>query len=155
MGVGRDRPGRGLERDLPGPGLNVWNYNNYTSPLNNKFGRRASWYNAASLHTGGVNFVFADGSVRFVQQTIDIPNLTRLSRMADGEVISNLLAGRAAGRERVDGDGSVDTATVGYCILALERRSHAAIALPRGGGLGLGFLGCGGDGLSGSPSRGR
>jgi prepilin-type N-terminal cleavage/methylation domain-containing protein/prepilin-type processing-associated H-X9-DG protein len=73
----------------PNQGLNIWNYNNSTNALNNKPGRRASWYNAASLHTGGVNFVFGDGSVRFIQQTIDIPNLTRLSRMGDGEVISN------------------------------------------------------------------
>jgi prepilin-type N-terminal cleavage/methylation domain-containing protein/prepilin-type processing-associated H-X9-DG protein len=73
----------------PARGLNIWNYNNNTNALNNKFGRRASWYNAASLHSGGVNFVFGDGSVRFIQQSIDIPNLTRLSRMSDGEVISN------------------------------------------------------------------
>jgi prepilin-type N-terminal cleavage/methylation domain-containing protein/prepilin-type processing-associated H-X9-DG protein len=73
---------------FPAQGLNIWNYNNNTSPLNNQVGRRASWYNAASLHTGGVNFVMADGSVRFIQQSIDIPNLSRLSRMADGEVIS-------------------------------------------------------------------
>jgi prepilin-type N-terminal cleavage/methylation domain-containing protein/prepilin-type processing-associated H-X9-DG protein len=75
---------------FPAQGLNIWNYNNSTNALNNKPGRRASWYNAASLHPGGVNFVFADGSVRFLPQTIDIPTLTRLSRMADGEVISTL-----------------------------------------------------------------
>jgi prepilin-type N-terminal cleavage/methylation domain-containing protein/prepilin-type processing-associated H-X9-DG protein len=75
---------------FPAQGLNIWNYNKNPSPLNNQFGRRASWYNAASLHTGGVNFVFADGSVRFIQESIDIPNLTRLSRMGDGEVITNL-----------------------------------------------------------------
>src|SRR5262245_21486450 len=75
---------------FPAQGLNVWNYNNNTSPLNNKFGRRASWYNAASLHTGGVNFGFRDGSARFLPQTIDVPTLTRLSRMADGEVTGNL-----------------------------------------------------------------
>jgi prepilin-type N-terminal cleavage/methylation domain-containing protein/prepilin-type processing-associated H-X9-DG protein len=75
---------------FPATGLNVWNYNNNTNPLNKKRGRRASWYNAASLHPGGVNFVFADGSVRYISQTIDVPNLTRLCRMADGEPISNI-----------------------------------------------------------------
>jgi hypothetical protein len=30
----------------------------------------------------------ADGSVRFIQDSIDLPNLTRLSRMADGDVIT-------------------------------------------------------------------
>ncbi|HET6572863.1 MAG TPA: DUF1559 domain-containing protein [Fimbriiglobus sp.] len=75
---------------FPAQGLNIWNYNNSTNALNNKPGRRASWYNAASLHTGGVNFVYADGSVHFLNQSIDAPNLTRLSRMADGQVITNL-----------------------------------------------------------------
>ncbi|MSR33084.1 MAG: DUF1559 domain-containing protein [Gemmataceae bacterium] len=75
---------------FPAQGLNVWNYNNNTNALNKTPGRRATWYNAASTHTGGVNFVFADGSVRFVAESIDIPNLTRLSRMADDEVITNL-----------------------------------------------------------------
>jgi prepilin-type processing-associated H-X9-DG protein len=68
----------------PAQGLNVWNYNN----VSNQYGKRASWYTAASLHTGGVNFVMADGSVRFIQESIDLPNLTRLCRMADGDVIT-------------------------------------------------------------------
>jgi prepilin-type N-terminal cleavage/methylation domain-containing protein len=71
----------------PRQGLNIWNYNNHASPLNNTRGRRASWYNAASLHPGGVQFVLADGAVRFISETIDIPSLTNLSRMADGQVI--------------------------------------------------------------------
>jgi prepilin-type N-terminal cleavage/methylation domain-containing protein len=72
---------------FPGQGLNIWNYNNSASALNNTRGRRASWYNAASLHPGGVQFVLADGAVRFISETIDIPSLTNLSRMADGQVI--------------------------------------------------------------------
>ncbi len=71
---------------FPAQGLNIWNYNNNPAP-NNTPGQRASWYNAASLHTGGVNFVFADGSVHFINQTIDVPSLTYLSRMSDGQVI--------------------------------------------------------------------
>ena len=89
VSVGIDPVG-GWNRTFPARGLNIWNYNNSTNARNNKRGTRASWYNAASLHPGGVNFVFADGSVRFVAQTIDIPNLTRLSRMADGEPITNV-----------------------------------------------------------------
>jgi prepilin-type N-terminal cleavage/methylation domain-containing protein/prepilin-type processing-associated H-X9-DG protein len=89
VSVGIDPVG-GWNVTYPATGLNVWNYNNNTSPLNNVPGRRATWYNAASLHTGGVNFVMADGSVRFIQQSIDVPNLTRMCRMADGEVIDNM-----------------------------------------------------------------
>jgi prepilin-type N-terminal cleavage/methylation domain-containing protein/prepilin-type processing-associated H-X9-DG protein len=73
----------------PAQGLNVWNYNN-NPPPNNTIGQRASWYSAASLHTGGVNFVYADGSVHFISQTIDVPSLTYLSRMSDGQVIPNV-----------------------------------------------------------------
>ncbi len=73
----------------PHQGLNIWNYNNNPSPPNNLPGQRASWYNAASLHTGGVNFVYADGSVHFISESIDVPSLTLLSRMADGQVIPN------------------------------------------------------------------
>jgi prepilin-type N-terminal cleavage/methylation domain-containing protein/prepilin-type processing-associated H-X9-DG protein len=75
---------------FPPSGLNVWNYNNNTSPLNKQRGRRASWYNAASLHTNGVNFVFADGSVRFLPESIPVATLTLLSRMSDGQVITNM-----------------------------------------------------------------
>jgi prepilin-type N-terminal cleavage/methylation domain-containing protein/prepilin-type processing-associated H-X9-DG protein len=74
----------------PARGLNIWNYNNNPSPLNNVRGRRASWYNAASLHPGGVNFVFADGSVHFIRDSIDIQSLTYLTTMADGQVIQNV-----------------------------------------------------------------
>ncbi|MBN9119618.1 MAG: DUF1559 domain-containing protein [Planctomycetes bacterium] len=73
----------------PAQGLNIWNYNN-AAPPNGAFGRRATWYNAASMHPGGVNFVYADGSVRFIQQTIDVPSLTYLCQMADGQVIPNV-----------------------------------------------------------------
>jgi len=89
VSVGIDPVG-GWNVTYPANGLNIWDYNHSTNALNNKPGRRASWYNAASLHTGGVNFVFADGSVRFIQQTIDVPTLSLLSRMADGQVITGL-----------------------------------------------------------------
>jgi prepilin-type N-terminal cleavage/methylation domain-containing protein/prepilin-type processing-associated H-X9-DG protein len=74
----------------PPRGLNIWNYNNSTNVRNNVRGTRASWYNAASLHSGGVNFVYADGSVHFIRESIDIQSLCRLTTMGDGQVIQNL-----------------------------------------------------------------
>lgn len=71
---------------VPATGLNVWQYYVYP-PVK---GSRASWYTAASLHPGGVNFVLADGSVHFISQSIDVPSLTYLCRMGDGQVIPNM-----------------------------------------------------------------
>ena len=40
-----------------------------------------------SLHPGGCNFVFCDGSVRFLKETIDAKVFSSLSTRAGGEVI--------------------------------------------------------------------
>lgn len=40
-------------------------------------------YSAASYHTGGVNAVYADGSVRFISETVDTGNLTGISDIAN------------------------------------------------------------------------
>jgi prepilin-type processing-associated H-X9-DG protein len=42
----------------------------------------------ASQHTGGVQFVFADGSVRFISDNIDMATYANLGDKADGNVIS-------------------------------------------------------------------
>jgi prepilin-type N-terminal cleavage/methylation domain-containing protein/prepilin-type processing-associated H-X9-DG protein len=41
-----------------------------------------------SLHPGGVNFLFGDGSVRFLKQTIDMGVYRALSTIKGGEVVS-------------------------------------------------------------------
>lgn len=72
----------------PSTGINVWNYNNSTNVLNNKRGTRASWYIAASLHSGGINSARGDGSVNFIAQTIDLQTLTYFCRISDGQVVN-------------------------------------------------------------------
>ncbi len=54
--------------------------------------RRVNWMDAqghASYHPGGAQFVFADGSVRFVNDTIDYPTYCLLGDRADGMTIPN------------------------------------------------------------------
>jgi prepilin-type processing-associated H-X9-DG protein len=42
-----------------------------------------------AFHTGGANFLFSDGSVHFINQSIDIRTLAYLVTMSAGEVIDN------------------------------------------------------------------
>jgi prepilin-type N-terminal cleavage/methylation domain-containing protein len=42
---------------------------------------------AGSLHTGGLQVVLADGSVRFISENLDATTQTNLHRMADGAVL--------------------------------------------------------------------
>ena len=42
-----------------------------------------------SYHSGGANFLFADGSVHFVQETIDLWTFGWLGHRSDGEVVGN------------------------------------------------------------------
>jgi prepilin-type processing-associated H-X9-DG protein len=45
-------------------------------------------YPASSSHPGGVNVLFADGSVKFIKSTISYPTWWALGTKGDGEVIS-------------------------------------------------------------------
>ena len=44
---------------------------------------------ATSLHSGGVNVCFADGSVHFIKSSISLPTWWGLGSRASGEVISS------------------------------------------------------------------
>jgi prepilin-type N-terminal cleavage/methylation domain-containing protein/prepilin-type processing-associated H-X9-DG protein len=45
-------------------------------------------YAARSMHPGGANVTLADGSVRFISQTINLPTWQALGSIAGGEVVS-------------------------------------------------------------------
>jgi prepilin-type N-terminal cleavage/methylation domain-containing protein len=46
-----------------------------------------TWMSPGSLHTGGMQVVLADGSVRFISENIDQTTQTRLMTMGDGQVL--------------------------------------------------------------------
>jgi hypothetical protein len=54
-------------------------------------GLAASWSVPSSLHTGGCNFICADGSVHFISQNTSTGVMTQLSTVAGGEVVEAAL----------------------------------------------------------------
>ena len=42
-----------------------------------------------SLHSGGVNFVMADGSVKFIRDSVDLLTFQNLGSVSDGQALSN------------------------------------------------------------------
>jgi prepilin-type processing-associated H-X9-DG protein len=62
-------------------------------PLNQRFNtdpNNSSYcYGFSSKHPGGGNFAFADGSVRFFKDTININIYRALSSRAGGDVVSS------------------------------------------------------------------
>ena len=66
-------------------GINVWDVpSGSTTP---DVGNLNSWGQVGSLHTGGCHFAFADGSVHFVSENINLTVLRRLATMADGNPV--------------------------------------------------------------------
>jgi prepilin-type N-terminal cleavage/methylation domain-containing protein/prepilin-type processing-associated H-X9-DG protein len=63
------------------------NWQQPSAPLGCRFGAAAKGF--VSLHPGGANFAFADGSVRFVKQSISLVVYVALGSRAGGEVISS------------------------------------------------------------------
>jgi prepilin-type N-terminal cleavage/methylation domain-containing protein/prepilin-type processing-associated H-X9-DG protein len=77
----------GIDPTIWGSGLNKWSTNWNTLPSKHR-GVLESWAYAGSMHPGGVQFAFADGSVRFIRETTDVTTLGRLAAMADGQVVN-------------------------------------------------------------------
>ncbi len=67
-------------------GINNW-FCSYCTPTE-VYGTLASWGQAGSLHPQGCHFGMADGSVRFVNQSVGQTTLRNMSTMAEGVVAS-------------------------------------------------------------------
>lgn len=63
--------------------FNDWTYSGVSYPP----GRLGSWAYAGSTHSGGLNVLMADGTVRFVSENTDATTRIRLGYMADGNPI--------------------------------------------------------------------
>ncbi len=74
-------------------GINIWPccpWNSWaTSPIPGKRGKLGEWGSAGSLHPAGCMFALADGSVRFVNQNIDVTTLESLATCGNGEVLGD------------------------------------------------------------------
>ena len=66
-------------------GINWWGAGAIPDPA---IGMLAYWGQMGSLHLGGANAVFADGSVHFLNEDTDLTMLQHLAAMADGELVT-------------------------------------------------------------------
>lgn len=68
-----------------GDGINNWDHPSNLVPP--KFGRLGSWGRAGSLHPGGCNAAYADGSTRYFAETTDKIVTRNLVTIADGATV--------------------------------------------------------------------
>jgi prepilin-type processing-associated H-X9-DG protein len=79
--------GMGTGTTVVPPNGTIWNGCRFNdSPTGNADG--SAYVNATSYHPGGVNVCFADGSVKFIKNSIYIMTWMGLGTRAGGEVIS-------------------------------------------------------------------
>ena len=64
---------------------NSWSCSSSTDTLNNTIGA----YGASSRHSGGVNVLFGDGSVKFIKDSISLPTWWAIATRAGEEVVSS------------------------------------------------------------------
>ncbi|MFG0262425.1 MAG: DUF1559 domain-containing protein [Novipirellula sp. JB048] len=85
--------GHGVDLTYP-QGLNFNKCCSWYSPPFAEPGARPSrlgdWSTSGSLHPGGAQFTFADGSVHFLSDSVDLLILQRLAYIADGEVVPEI-----------------------------------------------------------------
>ncbi|MCZ2343813.1 MAG: DUF1559 domain-containing protein [Bacteroidales bacterium] len=76
------------------PGINLWHLptvdpNWQNPPYTPVIGRTRTWWAAgASMHTGGANFCFGDGAVKFISDKTDLATFRALCTMANGDIAS-------------------------------------------------------------------
>ncbi|MCE9561926.1 MAG: DUF1559 domain-containing protein [Planctomycetes bacterium] len=84
----------GIDPGTSDAGINLWHLPNVdptwqNPPYTPVVGHIRTWWAAAgSLHTGGCNFAFGDGSVRFMRDSTNATTLNALCTMAGGEVVA-------------------------------------------------------------------
>jgi len=61
-------------------------WQNSTAPNGCRYGAAAKGF--VSMHPGGANFAFGDGSVRFLKKSISLPTYCALGSAAGGEIVS-------------------------------------------------------------------
>jgi prepilin-type N-terminal cleavage/methylation domain-containing protein/prepilin-type processing-associated H-X9-DG protein len=84
----------GVDPGTSDPGINLWHLPNVdpgwrSPPYTPVVGRLRTWWAAAgSLHPNGCHFAFADGSVRFLDQSVNSQTLEALCTMGGGETFN-------------------------------------------------------------------
>ena len=70
-------------------------YDHYLTPNSTTYdclrGPMHGWRTARSRHPGGVNILFADGSVHFIKNSINLAAWQAIATVAGGEVVSSRL----------------------------------------------------------------
>jgi prepilin-type N-terminal cleavage/methylation domain-containing protein/prepilin-type processing-associated H-X9-DG protein len=76
-------------------GINIWPCCSWQSPpwtsapIPGQTGKLGEWGSPGSLHPGGAQFALADGSVRYISQTIALSTLQALASYGAGDQVSN------------------------------------------------------------------
>jgi len=70
-------------------GINNWYCCAWQTPANQHYqiGRNGEWGSPGSLHTGGLQILLGDGSVRFLSENVSMNTRTCLARIGDGNVL--------------------------------------------------------------------